>query len=265
MMMWEDFLIRAAIAGFGVALAAGPLGSFVVWRKMAYFGDTLAHAALLGAVAGLYLKIGTTLGTLMVCIGAAIALSLLQRRRLAADTVLGIISHGSLSLGLVALALMPRVRIDLMAYLFGDILSVTWNDVLWIWGGGLVALVIMAALWRPLLMCALDEDLAQAEGIPVAKVRLVITILMALVVALSMQVVGVLLITSLLIIPAAAARRLTSSPEGMVVGASLGGILSVSGGLMASVWWDTPSGPSIVVASLCLFAVSGLLSAGRRK
>ena len=258
-MIWDDFLVRAAFAGFGVALAAGPLGSVVVWRRMAYFGDTLAHSALLGAVIGLFLKIGTTVGTLLVCIGAAIALSLLQRRRLAADTVLGIISHGSLSLGVVALSLMPQVRVDLMAYLFGDILSVTWNDVLWVWCGAVLALAVLAWLWRSVLLCALDEDLALAEGIPVARIRLIMTVLMALVVALSMQIVGVLLITSLLIIPAAAARRLTGSPETMAVGASLGGLLSVSGGLAASIWWDTPSGPSIVVAALCLFALSGLV------
>ena len=256
--MWDDFLVRAVVAGCGVALAAGPLGAFVVWRKMAYFGDTLAHAALLGAVIGLFFRIGTGIGTLVVCIGAAVMLSLLQRRRLAADTVLGIISHGSLSLGLVALALMPRVRIDLMAYLFGDILSVTWADVLWIWAGGALTLTVLAFMWRGVLMCALDEDLARAEGVAVTRVRLVMTILMAVVVALAMQVVGVLLITSLLIIPAAAARRLVTSPEGMAFGASVGGMLAVLGGLASSLYWDTPSGPSIVVAALMLFVLSGI-------
>lgn len=257
-MIWDDFLVRAIVAGCGVALAAGPLGACVVWRKMAYFGDTLAHAALLGAVVGLFFRIGTGVGTLAVCIGVAAMLSLLQRRRLAADTVLGIISHGALSLGLVALALMPRVRIDLMAYLFGDILSVTWMDVVWIWTGGTLTLAVLASMWHAVLICALDEDLAKAEGVAVMRVRLIMTILMAIVVALAMQVVGVLLITSLLIIPAAAARRLVSSPEAMALGASAGGMAAVLGGLMVSLYWDTPSGPSIVVAALVLFVVSSL-------
>ncbi len=155
----DDFLIRALAAGCGIAVLAGPLGSFVVWRRMAYFGDTLSHSALLGVTLGFLLGVNPMIGVMVVCVALALALVGLQRRRtLAADTVLGILSHGSLSLGLVALAFLETLRVDLMAYLFGDILSVTVNDLVWIYSGGAVALTGLALLWRRLLAVTVDED-----------------------------------------------------------------------------------------------------------
>jgi zinc transport system permease protein len=250
----DDFLTRALLGGFGVALAAGPLGAFVVWRRMAYFGDTLAHSGLLGVALGMILQINPQLGVAATCLLIAIALVLLQRQRaLAADTLLGILAHTSLSLGLVTLAFLETVRIDLASYLFGDILAISPDDLYWIWGGTLLALAALVRLWRPLLAATVHEELAQVEGVPVFAVRLAFMLLIAIVIAVAMKVVGILLITSLLIIPAATARRFAHSPESMAVLASGLGCIAVGTGLWASLRWDTPAGPSVVVAATTLF------------
>jgi zinc transport system permease protein len=255
--MLDDFFFRAMAAGVGVALLAGPLGCFIVWRRMAYFGDTMAHSALLGIALGFLLDLRPTLGVVAVTTLIAVLLVSLQRGPwLAMDTLLGILAHASLSLGLVVLALMVWLRLDLLAYLFGDILAVTAGEVLWIYGGGGVVLAALVAIWRPLLAATVDEDLARAEGIPVARVRLTFMVLIALVIAMAMKLVGILLITSLLIIPAATARRFARTPEQMAVIASAIGAAAVVLGLKGSLRLDTPSGPSIVVAAALLFALS---------
>ncbi|CAO3372063.1 zinc ABC transporter permease subunit ZnuB [Azospirillum argentinense] len=261
----DDFVLRALAAGCGIALVAGPLGSFVVWRRMAYFGDTLAHSALLGVALGFLLGVNPLIGVVGVCVALALALVGLQRRRaLATDTVLGILSHSSLSLGLVAIAFLETLRIDLVAYLFGDILSVTTTDLGWIYAGGAAALGGLLLLWRRLLAVTVDEDLARVEGMPVEALRLAFMLLIALVIAAAMKIVGILLITSLLIIPAAAARRFSRTPEAMAALASVFGIAAVLGGLLSSLNWDLPGGPSIVVAAAALFLASMMVPAANR-
>ncbi|HYD30841.1 MAG TPA: metal ABC transporter permease [Azospirillaceae bacterium] len=253
----DDFLIRALLGGGGIALLAGPLGSFVVWRRMAYFGDTLAHAALLGIALGFLLGLHPTLGVVAVCTALAVLLVLLQRqRRLASDTLLGILSHGTLSLGLVAIGFMETLRVDLLAYLFGDVLAVTRMDLMVIYGGGAAVLAGLAAIWRPLLAMTVDEDLARVEGVPVTRVRLVFMLLIALVIAIAMKIVGILLITALLIIPAATARRFATTPEQMAVLAALAGAAAVGLGMIGSVAWDLASGPAVVAAAAALFGVT---------
>ena len=262
----DDFLMRALLGGLGVALAAGPLGAFIVWRRMAYFGDTLAHSGLLGVMLGIVLNINPELGVVATCLTVAVALVLLQRQRwLAADTLLGILAHTSLSLGLVTLAFLETVRVDLVGYLFGDILAISPTDLYWIWGGAMLALAALAWLWRPLLAATVHEELAQVEGVPVFAVRLAFMLLIAIVIAVAMKVVGILLITSLLIIPAAAARRFAHSPEGMAVLASGLGCVAVGAGLWASLRWDTPAGPSVVVAAATLFALGHAIPSRSRR
>ena len=258
--MLDNFLLRALLGGLGVALIAGPFGSFVVWRRLAYFGDTLAHSALLGVAFGFLLEINLTLGILIICQILALLLFVSQRQRLlAGDTLLGILSHGALALGLVVLAFMQDVRVDLVAYLFGDILAIGPTDLGWIFGGGGLALVGLILLWRPLLAITIHEDLARVEGVPVDRINWAFLALIALTVAVMMKVVGLLLVTALLIIPAATARRFAGSPETMALSASLIGCLAVSGGLYGSFRWDTPAGPSIVVAACLIFLFSLLL------
>ncbi len=253
----DDFVLRAALAGFGVAAVAGPLGSFVVWRRMAYFGDTLSHSALLGVALGFLLGVNLNLAVVVLCIALALVLvALQQQRQLPGDTLLGIMSHSALSLGLVAFAFLETVRVDLMGYLFGDILAVTRGDLAWIYGGGALALIALVALWRPLLAVTVHEELAQIDGINVRATRLAFMLLVALVIAVAMKVVGVLLITSLLILPAAAARRFARTPEAMAALAALAGAIAVLGGIAASLRWDLPAGPAVVLSASALFALS---------
>lgn len=255
-----DFLLYALIAGLGLALVAGPLGSFVVWRRMAYFGDTLAHSALLGVALGMLLQINLTLAVTAGCVLLAVLLVAMQNRKwLASDTLLGILAHSTLSLGLVVLALTESVRVDLLAYLFGDLLAITRGDLAWMLGGLAIVMVLLAWLWRPLLSVTVHEELARVEGLPVSGIRLALMLLIAIVIAVAMKVVGVLLITSLLIIPPAAAQRHARTPEQMALGASALGCLAVLGGLALSWNLDTPAGPSIVVSAAALFMLSLLV------
>ena len=252
--MLSDFLLRALLGGLGVAAVAGPLGAFVVWRRMAYFGDTLAHSALLGVALGLVLQLNLNLAVIACCVILALLLVSLQRQHLVAtDTLLGIMAHSALSLGLVAISLLDNLRVDLMAYLFGDLLAVTPEDLYWIYGGGVLVAVLLYKLWEPLLAITINEELAHVEGVPVTAVRLALMLLIAVIIAVAMKIVGILLITSLLIIPAAAARRLSSTPEQMAIGAGLLGCLAIVLGLGLSYQWDTPAGPSVVVVAMLEF------------
>ncbi len=250
----DDFILRALLAGLGIAVIAGPMGCFVVWRRMAYFGDTVAHAALLGVAFAIILDVNILFGVLATGSAIAVALYLLQDRlALATDTLLGILSHGSLAIGLVAISLMAGLRLDLLGYLFGDILAVGWADLALIWGGAVLLLGLLLCLWRPLLAVTVSPDLAAAEGLPAQRTRLAYVLALAVLIAIAMKLIGILLITALLIIPAAAARPFARSPEIMAVLAALFGAASVGGGIGASMMFDTPSGPSIVVAAVCLF------------
>ncbi|MBX3530520.1 MAG: metal ABC transporter permease [Rhizobiaceae bacterium] len=255
--MLDDFFTRALVAGIGVALVAGPLGCFIVWRRMAYFGDTMAHSALLGVALAHLLNVNLAGGVFVVAALVAVALLLLQRRgSLSTDALLGILSHATLAVGLVMLAFMSWVRVDLMGFLFGDILAVTRADIVLIWLGGAAVLAALAFMWRPLLAATVSAEIAEAEGLQPERARIAFMLLMAAVIAIAMKVIGILLITSLLIIPAATARRFATTPEQMAVLAAVLGAVAVTGGLFGSLQWDTPSGPSIVVAALALFLAS---------
>jgi zinc transport system permease protein len=256
----SDFLLRAFLGGLAVALIAAPLGCFVVWRRMAYVGDSLAHAALLGVAAGALIGIDIRIGVLATGLAIALIIAGIERRtRLATDTLLGIAAHGALALGFIAVTLVPGMRADIVGLLFGDILALSWTDVIWIWGGSAIVLAVLALLWRQLLLATIDEDLAAAEGVPTARMRIMLMLLVAAVVALAMKAVGALLITALLLIPAATARRFAHTPEAMAAGAAAIGALSVAGGLAASLHFDVPAAPGIVAVALVLFALTQLL------
>jgi zinc transport system permease protein len=256
-MMLDDFVVRALLGGIGVALLAGPLGCFVVWRRMAFFGGALAHGALLGVALGAVLGADPTLTTVLVCLAFALLLTLLeQQHQLATDTLLGILAHGALALGLILFGLIEGVRVDLMGYLFGDVLAVGRTDLAWIATGALVGLGVLRLVWRPLLITTVSEELAQAEGVRVVATRLAFMLLIALAVAIGMKVVGILLVVSLLVIPAAAARPLVRTAEQMAVVAALIGTLSVLLGIGGSLTWDSPAGPSIVIAAVVLFVLA---------
>jgi zinc transport system permease protein len=261
--MLNDFLVRAALAGVGLALGAGPLGSFVVWRRMAYFGDATAHAAILGVALALIFSVPVTLGTLVVALTMALAVSWLATRGHAMDATLGVLSHSALALGIVAISFVPGVRVDLSAFLFGDILAVTRGDLLVIWGGALFVVALLAWRWSRLLTATLSRELAAASGINADREGLVLTLALAVVVAVALKVVGALLIAAMLIIPAAAARGLSRTPEAMAAWAVGIGAVSALGGLWASYRLDTPAGPSIVAAAAVLFVAIALFARRR--
>ncbi|AJY48203.1 metal ABC transporter permease [Martelella endophytica] len=264
--MLDDFFTRALLAGIGVAMMAGPLGCFIVWRKMAYFGDTMAHSALLGVALSLLFSVNLTLSVFIVAGLVSVLLILLERRRaLSADSLLGILAHSTLAVGLVIVSFLTWVRVDLISFLFGDILSVTRSDIAVVWIGGAFVVAAVAALWRPLLAATLSPEIAQAEGMRPETSRFIFMLLMALVIAIAMKIVGIMLITSLLIVPAATARRFARTPEMMAVLASLIGACAVVAGLFGSLYYDTPSGPSIVVAAMVFFLVGLLPLATQRR
>ena len=259
MSLLDSFLARAVIAAVGVALAAAPLGCFVVWRRMAYFGDATAHAAVLGVALALAFEASIFAGTLIVALGMAVTAVRLKGRGHAMDAILGVLSHSALAVGLVSISLVPSVRVDLASYLFGDILSVSRTDLAVIWGAAILALGLLIWRWRPLLTATLNPELAAASGIDARREDLALTLSLALVVALALKVVGALLIAAMLIIPAAAARSLARTPETMALCATLIGMASVALGLQGSLGFDTLAGPSIVTATAVFFAVSLVL------
>ena len=255
--MLDDFFTRALLGGIGVAIIAGPIGCFIIWRRLAYFGDTLSHSALLGVAIALLLEVNVTLTVFAISVIISFLLLFLQRRAsLSSDALLGLLAHSTLALGLVVLAFMTWVRVDLMGFLFGDILAIGTSDIAVIWIGGALIIAAMGLIWRQLFAATVNYDLSVAEGIKPQFVNAVFMIIVAAVIAASMKLVGVLLITALLIIPAATARRFASSPEQMALLASLIGVISVALGLNGSLAWDTPAGPSIVVAAMGCFALS---------
>jgi zinc transport system permease protein len=253
----DDFVVRAALGGVGVALIAGPLGCFLVWRRMAYFGGAVSHSALLGIGLGLILSINFMAAIAAICVAMALLLYMLERHPLfARDTLIGILAHAGLAGGLVLLSFVEGVRIDLASYLFGDVLALDQADLILIGLVALSGLIVIAWLWRALLNLSVHADLAEVEGVARQRTELAFMLLIALVIAVGMKVVGVLLIVSLLIIPAAAARPLSDTPERMAAIAAGIGVIAVFAGLSLSLRWDTPAGPSIVMAASGVFIAS---------
>lgn len=256
-----DFMVRAIIAGLGIAVLAGPLGSLMIWRRMSYFGDTLAHSALLGVGLAALLHINVYVGLVSVSIIVACLLAVLNKASwLASDAVMGILSHTMLAIGLITATVIAGVRIDLLSYLYGDILAVNLQDIAYIYGVMLTVMVVLCSMWRNLLSTTIHADLARVEGVAVDTVNWAFTILLALVFAVAIKLVGVLLITSLLIIPASAARKFARTPEVMTIIASIIGCLAVGLGFVASLNWDWPTGPAIVAVAAGIFVLSIPLS-----
>lgn len=227
---------------------------------MSYYGESIAHSSLLGVGLGILLGVGINLGIVFTClIFGMLFLWLQQSKVLSTDTLLGVLAHLALSIGVIVISL-NKIKIDIHAFLFGDILTVSSNDLWGMYFGVLIAIILMCYNWSSLLLVTIDEDLAKAEGISPLYINLLLTTILTIVVAISLQVIGLLLITAMLIIPAATSRRLVNSPEVMALVATLIGIFSVIFGIFLSVEIDAPSGPSIVVVSAVLFFLSPILA-----
>jgi zinc transport system permease protein len=265
----EPFLLRALLAGLGLAIVAAPLGCFVVWRRMAYYGEAVAQAALIGVALGFALAVDLTASVLVVTLAVSGLLLLLGRQQVVPfDSLLGLLAHAALALGVVAAYLVRSMpngpQVDLVAFLFGDLLAISDADLLWIYGGGALALAGLVFIWRPLLSLSVHEDLAAAEGTATERAKLLFVMILALVVAIAIKIVGALLTIAFLIMPAAGARPLSTTPERMAVIAALFGMTAAVAGLLLSMSFDIPGGPAIVLVLAVLFAVSIFPSVVRR-
>lgn len=258
--MFDNFLFRAVIAGIGVVISTAPLGCFMVWRRMAYFGDATAHAAILGVALSFAFSISIFLGVLIVSFAMAILVTTLTGRGLSMDSLLGVLSHSALAFGLVSVSFLPNIRVDLTAYLFGDILLIGKDDLIVIWVGAFIVCLILSWRWSALLTCCLNEDLAFSSNINPKREQLFLTICLTITIAVAIKVIGALLIGSLLIIPAATARGFSKTPEKMVFYAALIGIVSILLGIKFSLIWETPTGPTIVSCSAIIFFISSIVT-----
>ena len=255
--MFDDFIVRAFAAGIGLAFITGPLGCFIVWRRLSYFGDTIAHSALLGVVIAYALDFNLVIAVFVVSCLLALSLLFLQRRtNLPDDALLGLLAHSVLAIGLVLLGILSFIRIDLMGLLFGDILSVNVTDLLFVWIGGGIVLIVLILIWRPLFAGTVNLELAKAEGLNPDLANAIFTLLIASVIAISIKIVGILLITGLLIIPASASRNLSSTPIQMAIISSIIGVASVVLGIQTSMIWNTPTGPTILTITLGVFILT---------
>ena len=255
--MFDDFIFRAFVAGIGLALIAGPLGCFIVWRRLSYFGDTIAHSSLLGVVISYALNFNLILTVFIISCFIALSLLFLQKKtNLPDDALLGLLSHSVLAIGLVLLGLLSFIRIDLMGLLFGDILSVNFTDILFVWIGGSIVLILLIWIWKPLFAGTVNLELAKAEGLNPELANAIFTLLIAAVIAIAIKIVGILLITGLLIIPASASRNLSSTPIQMAILASLIGVISVVLGLFSSLTWNTSTGPAILSIAMGIFILT---------
>lgn len=258
-MLQQSFILRALLAGFALSLLAAPLGCFVIWRRMAYFGETMAQAGLIGVALGLLLSINITTSVLIVAFLVALLLIALGRQSIIPfDSLLGIVAHAALAMGVIAASMLRGVQIDMMSFLFGDIFAITQADLAWIIGGGAVVLAVMLWLWRPLLATALHEELAAAEGVNVRAANAAFIVVLALTIAIALKIVGALLTIAFLIIPGSAARPLADTPEQMALLAALLGMMGVAGGLYMSMSLDTPGGPSIVLVLSLIFVATAI-------
>ena len=252
--MLDDFFIRAIIAGLATAALMGPIGCFIIWRRMSFFGDTLSHSALLGVGISLMLHTNQTLTVFVIALAIAAALyGLRSRAQLSSDASLGILSHGALALGLLMVSFLPPSQIDFTAIFFGDILATSHQDIYIVLTGLVIGSLILKLIWRPLLIATVNQDIAKAEKTGTNRAEFIFTLLLTMVIALSIKIVGVLLISALLIIPAAGARQIAKAPESMAILASFLGCLSIIGGLWGSLEFDLPSGPAIVTIALIIF------------
>jgi zinc transport system permease protein len=262
MSVLEPFFVRAIVAGLALAVVAAPLGCFVIWQRMAYFGETVAQASLIGVALSLALRLDITLGVVVIAVVVAFLLLWFGRQQVVAlDSVLGLLHHAALATGVIAMSMLKGPPVDLVGFLFGDVFAVTTGDIAWIAGGGAAVLAIVAWLWQPLLRLAVHEDLAAAEGIDRRRVRAIFTILLAVTIAVAMKIVGVLLVMAFLVVPAVAARPLAGTPERMVLLTAVVAAASVVLGLSLSATFDSPGGPSIVIV-MSLAAAASLTAAG---
>jgi zinc transport system permease protein len=251
--MISPFLINALIGGFGIAALAGLLGSFVLWKNMSYFGDALSHSALLGITIGILLNFNLTFSVIVIAAAFAFAFTH-NSSRYSSDTTLGVLSYSALSLAIL-LTSYSKIKIDLIGYLFGDILAIDITDIYYLVLCAVVASSWIYYNWDRLILLALSEELLKADGVNTKRLKLGFSLILALFIAISFKIVGILLITAMLIIPSATSLIISRSPLQMVVFSIIIGCVSVVMGITAAIQFDFPTGPSIILSSLMCFLI----------
>jgi zinc transport system permease protein len=254
----DDFLWRATAGAALLGAAAGPVGCFVLWRRMAYLGESVAHMGLLGAAIGLLTGVAPLLGVGVLAVTAALIMARAADGAIPAGTFVGIVGHVGLALGFILLASMETVRTDLLGYLFGDVLALSNADLVEIAGASFAVLLATCYFWRGWLIATVNADIARAESRVNRLADVIFLVLVAALVAVGLRVVGALLIVALLIIPPAAARPLSRTPEVMAILAAFIGAASAPLGLAAAYVKDIPAGPSIVLTTAAIFVATSL-------
>lgn len=266
MIVMEPFLLRALAAAIGLAVVAAPLGCVVVWRRMAYFGETIAQASLIGVALALAFDVTPTAGIFLVALAVAGLIVAASRQKLVPlDSILGLMHHGALAAGVIATALLAGPSVDLVGYLFGDVFAVSWEDLAWVYGGGAIVLGSIVRLWPSLLRLAVHEELAAAEGVDRIRVGVAFTLLLSVAIAVAIKIIGILLIIAFLIVPVVAARSVSSAPERMAALAALIAAASSIAGIVLSTAYDIPGGPAIVLVMACVAGASLGLSGLRAR
>ena len=256
----DNFILLAIISGIGIAFITGLLGCFVVWKKMAYFGESLGHSAVLGIGIGLLLGIGDNIAVLLVIITFSLIVTYLQNKEaFSNDLILAVLAHGLLSIGIILISINPDPNFNLHSFLFGDILTVSLNEIFLIFLSAIFIYLIILTNWKALLITIISKDLAKSQNINNFKIELLFTFTMALAVAISIKIIGALLITSMLIIPSSCAKQLVNNPKNMVIISIIISILSILIGILCSYYFDIPSGPAIILTSFSAFFIINLL------
>lgn len=253
-----QFMQRAMLAGVLTGFTLALLGVFVVLRRSAFFGDAVAHFAFAGIAVGFLFAIDPLIAAVLVSMVLALGMGYIQNRAPAQslDAIIGIFFSGAAALGIFLIGLLRGYRADLFQFLFGDIVAISPQDVVLSLIVALFVGATMFFIWKPLFKITFNKEIAQVSGIRVSLFEYIFLGLMALVTAVSIKIVGIILVPALLVIPAAGAKNISKNLRQMFIYSALFGILSVMGGLVGSFYLDTASGATIVLLSISVFALT---------
>ena len=252
-----EFMRLAFAAGAVIGLLAPAVGFFLVQRRLSLIGDGIGHVAFTGVAAGFILAVSPTAMALAAAVLGAVAIELLRARRQAAgDQALALVFYTGIAAGIVLISASGRLNVDLFAFLFGSILTVTWTDFWIVLALGAGGLTVIALLYRALAGIVIDEEGARVAGVPVATLNIVVSVLAGITIAVSMQIVGVLLIAALMALPVIAASRVAWSLASTMLLSMAIGLASVLAGLTISYYGDLAPGGVIVLVAAGAFAVA---------
>lgn len=252
-MSWLSIVAPAWLAGTLLVFLSAPLGCLVLWRRMAFFSDTLAHGALLGVALAVWLKLPPDLGMIAVSIVLVLALTFLEDKRLPNDALLASLASALLCLGLLTLTQLTQQQANVLGFLFGSLLELTWADLPRLASIVLIGCIFLKFIWHNQLKLAISPEMAHLHKINAYHHKLFFMGLLAGFCTVALQAVGSLLISGLLILPALTARLFTQSPTSMAIVAIIIGQIGLTLGIWGSVWLDVQTGLAIVLTLAIMF------------